>query len=287
MFAAVAATLGLASCNETWDDAAQLKTHEGTPTVDILNQPILQDQVLMITQENKDGSILLTCSQPDYGYAAIATYKVQVSLDGKFDDPEKYIEIRQDFYNCAQINPTNNDIAAAVEKLSNVRTEDDLPLPYQKVYLRLRVFVSQSEANTTYYSNVVSYNQISADYLAIWVADIPKDLYLRGGFNDWGTGEQWQFVTGEEEDTWICRNVTIAANVSIKVSTSSWGFPNLGGNAGENDASQMITANEPYVMTLGANPGHMRLDKDFHGDVILSLVDGEYTILFSETAPAE
>lgn len=284
MFAAVAATLGLASCSETWDDAAQLKTHEGTPTVDILNQPILQQQVLMITEENKDGSVHMTCSQPDYGYAAIATYKVQVSLDNKFDDPSKYIEISQDFYDCAQINPTNGDVAAAVEKLSGVRTEEDLPMPYQKVYMRLRAFVAQNEAQTTYYSNVVWFDQISADYLAIWVADVPADLYLRGGFNDWGAGPEWQFLTGEEENTWVCKDVTIDANVSIKVSTANWSSPNLGGDAGENDASQIITTNEVYVMTQGDNPGHMRLDKDFHGNVVLSLIDGQYNILFAETA---
>lgn len=284
MFAAVAATLGLASCSETWDNAAQLKTHEGTPTVDILNTPIMQEQILMITEENQDGSIHLSCSQPDYGYAAIATYKVQISLDGKYDDPSKYIEISQDFYNCAQINPTNKDVAAAIEKLSGVRTEEDLPLPYQKVYMRLRTFVAQDEANTTYYSNVVWYDQISADFLAIWVADVPADLYLRGGFNDWGSGADWQFVTGTEENTWVCKNVTINANVSIKVSTATWAQPNLGGNAGENDAAQIITTNEVYVMTQGDNPGHMRLDKDFHGDVVLSLVDGQYSILFAEKA---
>lgn len=284
MCAAVSATLGLASCSETWDDAATLKTHEGTPTINFLNTPILQEQVLMITEQNKDGSVHMTCSQPDYGYAAIATYKVQVSLDDQFNDPDKFIEISQDFYDCAQINPTNADIAAAIEKLSGVRTEEDLPLPYQKVYMRLRAFVAQNEAQTTYYSNVVWFDQISADYLAIWVADVPVDLYLRGGFNDWGSGPEWQFVTYTEENSWICRNVTIEANVSIKVSTASWSSPNLGGDAGENDDSQIITTNEEYAMTGGDNPGHMRLDKDFHGNVILRLEGGVYYILFVETA---
>ena len=284
MFAAVAATLGLASCNETWDDAATLKTHEGTPTIDFLNTPILQEQVLMITEENQNGSIHLTCSQTDYGYAAIATYKVQVSLDDKFDNAENYIEISQDFYDCSQINPTNKDVAAAVEKLSGVRTEEDLPLPYQKVYMRLRSFVSQNPEGTTYYSNVVWFDQISADFLAIWVAEVPIDLYLRGGFNDWGSGPEWQFLTADEENTWVCKDVTIDAGVSIKVSTANWAGINLGGNAGENDDSQIVSTNEEYAMTGGDNPGHMRLDKNFHGNVVLSLREGVYYILFAETA---
>lgn len=292
MFAAVASMLGLASCSETWDDAATLKTHEGTPTVDFLNTPILQNQVLMITENNQDGSVHLTCSQPDFGYAAIATYKVQVSLAPTFTDkevdgvkvPDNYVEINQSFYDCSQINPTNKDVAAATQKLSGVKTEADLPLPYQKVYMRLRAFVAQDEARTTYYSNVVNFESIASDFLAIWVAGQPVNLYVRGGMNDWGAPAEWQFVTGEEENTWVLNDVTILKDVSIKVSTADWSAPNLGGDAGENDDSQMIDANEEYAMTGGDNPGHMRLKADFHGDIVLRLEAGVYYILFAEKA---
>lgn len=276
--------LGFTSCDENWDDNPVLKTHEGVVTVDFLNNPVMQDQMIMLTNDNKEGNFHLTCSQPDFGYAAIATYKVQCSLT---EDFAKYEEISQSFYDCSQINPVNADVAAAIEKLSGVQTENDLPLPYQKLYMRLRTFISQSPENTQYLSNVVSFKGVSADYLAIWVPGVPVNIFIRGGMNDWGatwgTDNQpgpWQFVTGPSENTWVINNCTILPDQSIKVSTDDWSGINLGGSAGENDASQKIKAGEEYAMTGGDNPGHMRLTEPFTGKVVLRLDAGIYYIIF-------
>lgn len=314
--AVAGAALGLSSCSETWDGNPVLTTHEGTPVVDILNAPALQDQYVTLSSTNKEGTVHLTCSQPEYGYAAIATYKVQVSLSENFVSPQKdpespyynakmdpnsdqydkdlaatqawpdYVEIRQAFYNCAEIDPTNHDFAAAFEKLWGIQKENQLEpaTKFQPVYVRLRSYIEQSPENTEYLSNVVNFKNIRADYFAVWIAGEAADLYLRGGFNEWGTGEKWQFFTAPEENTWICKNVSINANVSIKVSTATWKPINLGGNAGENDDSQMIKVGEEYAMTQGDNPGHMRLEEDFTGDVILRLADEVYYITFE---PAE
>lgn len=287
MCAVASAALGFSSCNETWDDNPVLKGHEGTPTVAILNAPALQDQYILLTEDNKDGNILLTCSQPDYGYAAIATYKVQLSLT---EDFARFEEISQSFYNCAEINPTNKDFASAFEKLHDIKTEDELDRvkDYQTVYVRLRSYIAQSPSNTEYLSNVVKFDKVAATYLAVWISGTPVDLFIRGGMNDWGGTETgpdgtpgpWQFVTGPDENTWIIDNVTIKANTSIKVSTATWKPINLGGNAGENDDSQMIKPGEEVAMTGGDNPGHMRMDVDFTGKVLLRLAGEVYYITF-------
>ncbi len=120
MFAAFAAALGFTACNETWDDNPVLKTHTGEIKADFLNNPVLQDQVIMITNDNKEGTFHLTCSQPDYGYAAVATYKVQCSLT---EDFANYEEIAQSFYDCSEINPVNADVAAAIYYLSGVKAD--------------------------------------------------------------------------------------------------------------------------------------------------------------------
>ena len=285
IFAIAVAALGLSSCSETWDDNPVVKTHEGVKEASFLNNPVMQNMPIMITQANRDGNFHLTCSQPDFGYAAAAAYNVQVSLT---EDFAKYKEIGQQFFDCSEINPLNSDVASIIEELAGVKSENDLPMPNHKVYMRLRAYIPQSEKNTTYLSNVVYFDAVSADYLAIWVADVPVDLFIRGGVNDWNADVNadpnlpgpWQFVTGAVENTWILRNVTIPANVSIKVSTASWGAPNLGGNAGENDESQMVQPGEEIEMTAGDNPGHIRLKVDFTGNVQLRLEAGEYFILF-------
>lgn len=263
--------LGFSSCSETWDDNPVLNTHEGEKTANFLNNPVMQDQTIMLTNGNKEGTFHLTCSQPDFGYAAVATYKVQCSLT---EDFAKYEEISQDFYNCAEVNPVNGDVAAAIQKLSGVKTEADLPLPYQKLYMRLRAFVAQSESNTQYLSNVVSFAGVSSDYLAIWVADVPVNIYLRGGMNNWGNDgltAEWQFATGAEENTWVTPVVTIPAGTEFKVADSSWGSINLGAGAPQ------IVAGEEYALAA-ADAGNIVMSADFTGVAHLKLEKGNYIL---------
>lgn len=270
---AVAASICLSSCDETWDKNPVLETHEGVVTANFLNNPVMQDQYIMLTSDNADGTFHLTCSQPDFGYAAVASYQVQCSLTSDFSH---YEEISQVFYDCAEINPTNADVAAALEYLSDVKTEDDLPLEYQKLYMRVRAYIAQSPDNTQYVSNVVSFAGVSANYLAIWVADVPVDIYLRGGFTpDWGAIPEYQFVTGPEKNTWVLKDVTVSSSVEFKIADSSWGSLNLG--AGDN---AVITPGEAFTLNGGENPGNLKLSEDFTGLIQLSLDNGIYTVIF-------
>lgn len=277
-----AVALGFCACDETWDDNPKLKTHEGVVTAEFLNAPLMQDMPLMITEANKNGSFKLTCSQPDFGYAAAAVYKVQVSLDENF---ATYEELSDEFVNCANIAPLNSNVAIVLEKLSNVKTEDDLPLPYQKLYMRLRAYVPQDEANTQYLSNVVYFNAVSADYLAIWVSGVPVNMYLRGGFPTtpgWDAVEQYQFVTGPEENTWVTQTVTIPAGTEFKVADSSWGACNWGAF----DGKTTITIGEPFVLNTDpadGGPKNIKLTQDFTGIVHVSFVKGTYTLILAAT----
>lgn len=280
MFAVAVAALGFSSCSETWDDNPVLKTHEGEQKADFLNQPQMQDQVIMLNNDNKEGNFHLTCSQPDFGYAAVANYRVQCSLT---EDFAVFEEINQDFYNCAEINPLNADVAAAIEKLSGLQTEADLPLPYQKLYMRLRAYVAQDEEGTQFLSNVVSFKGVAVDYLAIWVSGVPVNIYLRGGFpdaSDWGAVPQYQFVTGPEENTWVTNTITIPAGTEFKVADSSWGPLNAGaGSAGSN-----VVPNTPLVIDNGDNPGNLMMTEEFTGIAHLSFVKGVYTLTMATTA---
>lgn len=263
-----AAALGWSSCSETWDDNPVLKVHEGIPTVDILNVPAMQNQSIMLTSDNSTGTFHLTCSQPDYGYAAIATYRVQCSLT---EDFAVYEEIVQDFYNCAQINPLNDDVAAALEALSGVETKADLPVPYKKLYMRLRVFIAQSEENTQYYSNPVYFEGVGADYLAVWQAGQPADMYIRGELNGWGAEAAYQFKTGKEKFTWVIDNITMPAG-GFKIAGSSWDDLDLG--AAEENVS--ITPGKALDLSWGGK--NIGLDNDFTGKVLVVLKSGNYTV---------
>lgn len=275
-----ALSIGLSSCTETWDDSPVLKTHDGEQTASFLNEPQMKSAPVMITQDNKTSNLNLTCSQPDFGYAAAAAYQVQMSLTPEFTD---YQEIRQRFYNCAQINPLYSDVASAIEYLSNVRSEADLPLPYQKVYVRLKAFVPQDPDNTTFLSNVVSYDALSADYLAIWVGGVPVNIWVRGGMNDWGAGTYdpsatspvaWQFVTGPDQDTWVCNNVTIPADTQFKVADAAWADINLGGPGDEEPVT--VGINTSFALSSGGK--NLIVAENFTGKITLTLSDGNYSL---------
>ena len=276
--AVAALALSFSSCKETWDDNPVLVGHEGVQTVNFLNEPVLKDQPVMITNDNSTGTFHLTCSQPYYGYAAVATYKVQVSLSEDFND---FIELSQAFYDCSNINPVNADIAAAIEKLSGVQSEDDLPMPYQTMYVRLHSQIDQSPENTEYLSNVVSFNQVSADYLAIWVSGVPVNMYVRGGLplaSDWSPIPEYQFVTGPEENTWVISYLEMAAGTEFKIADASWGSCNWGAG----DAPLVI--GEEYMLNTGNNPGNIQCPADFAGSVQVRMEKGNYYLLLDPKA---
>lgn len=269
---ASAAIVGLSSCKETWDDNPKLEGHTGTQTANFLNAPALQNQSIMLTEANQTGNFHLTCSQPEYGYAAVVTYKVQCSLTEDFKD---YREISQSFYDCAEINPLNSDVAAALEYLNDVKTEDDLPLPYQRLYMRLRAYIEQSPENTEYLSNVVYFNSVAADYLAIWVSDQPVNIYLRGGLPDaenWDAIEMYQFRTGASENTWYLNDVYIPGGIEFKVADAQWGAINLGAGA-----SDTISPNELFPLT--DNGGNIKIADEFRGNIHLTLSGSTYTLV--------
>ena len=70
---------GLTSCEQNTDPKLTIPEDHSF----VLNQPAFADQYLQLTQGN---SFEVTCTQPDYGYAATATYGMQVSLTEDFAD---------------------------------------------------------------------------------------------------------------------------------------------------------------------------------------------------------
>lgn len=288
---AVAATIGLTGCTETWDGNPVLKTHEGTPEVEILNKPVMQDQEILLTSDNALGNFHMTCSQPDYGYAAVATYKVQCSLT---EDFARYEEVPQEFYDCAEINPLNSDIAACIEYLNDVKTEADLPIAAAPLYVRLHCYIAQSPDNTSYYSNVVKYKGvgIGGKYLAIWVSGLPTDIYLRGGLplaSDWGAIPAYNFVTGKQKDTWELHDVKIPADTEFKIADATWGSINYGGgDVTAGDFQDDDKEQKGNSIPLEYNGGNLKMKADFYGTVIFGLKSGNYYAIFKvEPEPKE
>lgn len=118
------AVVGLASC-ETDD----------TPVVNVpdtftLNTPATADQYYELAPE---GTITLTCSQPDYGFVAAAIYSVEISLD------------KNDVYAINTLTPgstelvfSQDSVAVGMCKLRGIETSDQWTDPGYKPPLHPR-----------------------------------------------------------------------------------------------------------------------------------------------------
>lgn len=174
LLALAAVAVGFTSCSE--ERGPKYKN----PTEFVLNAPAMQDQYIVLTEGN---TLELTCSQPDYGYSAIANYSAEVSLS-------------TDFANSFVITPVNNHLAAMTLKqdhvamavcslygIENVADFDKMfpdGMPFMPLYFRA-VCELAGVKDSRIVSNVVSYNHIQP-YFAVAQ---PGVVYLVGNINGW------------------------------------------------------------------------------------------------------
>ena len=280
MFAALAAAMAFASCEDSRDDNPTLATFDEPKQADFLNVPVMQDQYIELTEANKNASINLVCSQPkEYGFAATCLYMPQVSLTRDFAE---YRDANAEpKWDCAAIPMTNGDLAEAICSLMDAKNEQDVAAAgYQTIYVRLRAQVGnnlkQPVEGTEIYSNVVELKHVKVGYLAIIVPGQPSIYYMRGSFDTgWAALPEWNFLTTDTKNVWEISNVTLSAGTLFKVADANWGAINLG--AGD----QYIVAGTPYVLAGGDNPGNIEVKDDFTGKATLSLSNGVYTLLLT------
>ena len=169
-FACAAAMFGLTACEQNTDPKLTIPEDHSF----VLNQPAFADQYLQLTQGN---SFEVTCTQPDYGYAAAATYGIEVSLTEDFAD---YRSIKPVNPALARIEILDQDLALALCELHGFTASNYQDLPAEKIYLRATCEIKGIEG-TECVSNVITLNNVKF-YLAIME---PGQIYLVGSPNKW------------------------------------------------------------------------------------------------------
>ena len=172
-FACAAALVGFTSCEDDKDPVYQ------QPTKFVLNTPALQDQYLELTE---DGTFELSCSQPDYGYAAVVNYSAEVSLT-------------EDFANCKEITSkgtgttakmtfSSADLALALCELHGFVDESTFQdIDAEKVYFRAVARLTGVESSEIR-SNVVSLNKVKL-YFAVPTPDYIWVIGSASAFGGW------------------------------------------------------------------------------------------------------
>ena len=296
IFSILAVSLGVVGCSEIEDDAPVLNEQPAAGGYqDFLNVPEMAEQLQVLTSETANGYIALTCSQPDYGFAAAATYSVEVSLtpgylegataasrddssdndapgsDGEGGLPLSVI-LGDTSNDCANIQIANSQLATAIMDMTGIESPDALPTQYYPVYVRLIAQILAGSAvvpNTKVYSNVITLKGVSLAYIPAVEAGQPSGIYLRGDMNGWDTSNE--FVTTTTAGTYVVEDMAISANQGFKVASADWGDPNCG-------TSGTLQFNVPYVMDNSSNSGNIVCPADFMGDVFLTVSKGTYTI---------
>lgn len=168
----------MTACSDDNDSNPSIQT----PTEFKLNTPALVNTPIDLANSSK---IMLTCSQPNYGYTASVQYTVQVATDENMTDAVELSETSSS----AKV-AINADLLASA--LTNIyvekgKTEADFPMDV-KAYFRLKANIVTSNGNvvegTEILSNVVSLNKIHLLF-SLPPVNLPSHVYAVGSFCDW------------------------------------------------------------------------------------------------------
>lgn len=187
----------MTACSDDNDSNPSIQT----PTEFKLNTPALVNTPIDLANSSK---IMLTCSQPNYGYTASVQYTVQVATD-------------EDMTDAVELSETSNsakvaiDAASLASTLTNIyvekgKTEADFPMDV-KAYFRLKANIVTSNGNvvegTEILSNVVSLNNIHLLF-SLPPVNLPKNVYVVGNFCDWKWDNCFDMVQvyGTEDTFW-------------------------------------------------------------------------------------
>ena len=172
-----------------------------SPTEFKLNTPALQDTPIDLANSSK---IILTCSQPNYGYTASVQYTVQVATDENMTDAVELSETSSS----AKVEINAASLASALTNIyvEKGKTEADFPMDV-KAYFRLKANIVTSNGNvvegTEILSNVVSLNNIHLLF-SLPPVNLPSHVYAVGSFCDWKWDNCFDMVQvyGTEDTFW-------------------------------------------------------------------------------------
>lgn len=165
----LAAVVGFTSCEEDRDPVYQ------APTKFVLNAPAMENTDVVLQPK---GVIEFACSQPDYGYAAVTTYSMQMSLTEDFARP---YDLTVTPATKAVFTVKQEEVATGLCVLRDADSEETYPGDYDGVvYFRATASLSGVEGSAIN-SNVVKLNKVKG-YFAI---PVPGYIYLVGSPEGW------------------------------------------------------------------------------------------------------
>lgn len=196
-----------------------------SPTEFKLNTPALENTPIDLANSSK---IMLTCSQPNYGYTASVQYTVQVATKEDMSDAVELSETSPS----AKVAINAASLASALTNIyvEKGKTEADFPMDV-KAYFRLKANIVTSNGNvvegTEILSNVVSLNKIHLLF-SLPPVNLPSNVFVVGNFCDWDWAKSFDMVQVYGTDNTFWRLVYIDDS-GIKLNTvAEWNKSEVG-----------------------------------------------------------
>lgn len=245
--------LGFTSC----EDDKEPVYH--TPTVFELNTPPFAQQ----TYELREGGVMeFTCSQPNYGYAATATYSLELSLSEEFTTDDEgtpnYYTIKGG--NLARISVKDADLSKAICNLMGITGYSQFPsdgVGPVPVYIRAYAEISGIadsgiHSNTIKLDGVTPYNPYP---------QVGRTIYIVGSMTGWGVDTatpesyaQWGIQeTGVGTDIYVGAFNIPAGDQYFRFYTElgDWGaagsLPSIGATAGDGENTEIAFTDDAVV----------------------------------------
>lgn len=213
-----AGLLTLTACDSDRDSNPTLQIPESF----VLNTPALADNTYDLENSR---TLRLTCSQPDYGYTAPATYSVQVALNsdmsGNVELPTAYSKVVMD------VDAQELAVAATNMLLENGRTEQDFPI-VQPLYVRLKSSLGNGVGEV--FSNIIELKSTRIAF-ALPPVQLPEKIYFVGGFAEWDWAKSLEAVpvNGTDNTFWHLVFIDSKEKGGIKInSKQAWNGDEVG-----------------------------------------------------------
>ena len=196
-----------------------------SPTEFKLNTPALENTPIDLANSSK---IILTCSQPNYGYTASVQYTVQVATTPDMSDAQEISETSSS----AKVEVNASLLASTLTNIfvEKGKTEADFPMDV-KAYFRLKANIVTSNGNvvegTEILSNVVSLNKIHLLF-SLPPVNLPSHLYVVGSFCDWDWAKCFDMVQVYGTDNTFWRLVYIDDSGIKFNSAAEWNGSEVG-----------------------------------------------------------
>lgn len=245
-FACLAAVFAFSSCEEDTEPRYQ------TPTEFELNASPYQDALIEL--QNTE-NIEITCSQPNYGYAAPAVYQVQVSLDNNWDAEAGFNAETQTLSSkstLCKMAIDANELAVMICQLTGVVDASDVKSEPMAVYLRVVSSIAGIE-DSQIYSNSIVLNKV-VPYYALPDVKLPEAMFMIGNFCGWTWDNAAAMVAVHSNPDlfWTIRYVKAGEGFKFN-SKKDWNGNEVG--------FDKVTVKSSIVTAAGDKDGNITIDK--------------------------